>query len=54
VVHYTVTVIVDRRCKSYTDWSRGESTESLSVFCCREIKSRATCYWLDFWGIYCL
>lgn len=44
--------VVDWRCKSHTDWFGGESTQSLSVFCCWEVKNWAACYWLEFWRMH--
>jgi len=41
--------VVDWRCKSHTDWSGGESSWSLAVFCCREGENRASYCWLKFW-----
>jgi len=41
--------IVDWWCKSYIDRTGGESSQSLVVFCCREIENGATCCWSDSW-----
>jgi len=46
IVYYFV---VAGRCLSCLYWSRGESSQSFTVFCCREVKNWASCCRLEFW-----